>query len=97
MEDTQNVSAIRTRYYGPNGKRDAIIAVSDGNFDERFRSWRLTYKLNSQEDNTTAHRDAAQAWLDKYLNEPEDSVQAVVSGPGLTFKDDEIYFTWKHV
>ena len=79
-------NAIRTRYYGPTNYRGArIIATSDD-------GQRLTFKLGCHPGNAQEqHRDAAQAWLDKF-----NPYGAKVTEPGAGFGGD-YYWTWHFV
>ena len=95
MTEPRNKAAIRTRYLGPTTTKPPRISVTDGRSDPSER-WRLIVSKHSpmlSSDNP--HRDAAQAWLDKFVNtDPDRPDRAVVDGCGLTFRNDEIYYTW---
>ena len=84
------VASIRTRFHGPTNRRPSHIRVSDGGaFGAKARTIQFAIGCHAGRSEEQ-HRDAAQAWLDKYNSE------SVVSGPGYGF-DNDYHWTWERV
>lgn len=91
-QKTQIRAAIRVRYLAPTNHAGSRYSVQDDRPSDND-SWRMI--VSKDDGSSTPEADAAQAWLDRFINSRERRSVAVLHPVAVRWGRDT-FFTWDY-